>query len=228
MKSMLQTGGNQALKVPPQYALNGFVGARVAALAAAIGHGLPCKITEVLIGPLVTVSFQANSIWNLPSITMPVAGSTQYARPPYQVGDQGLAMPADVALANITGQSKAVPSFLGRGTTDGNLATLAFHPLSGPAWPQINNGNAWVIYGVSGGGVVLQDSATGSKTTLNLTDAGITITANNGTGTIAITGNLTATGGITAGFGTGDSVTLQHHEHPTAPSGPVSPPMPGT
>lgn len=228
MRSQLQSGANQLLKVPPQYALNSFAASRVAALATALGHGLPCEIVEVLIGPLVVVSFQVNSIWNIPNITMPIAGMTQYARPPIQVGDVGRAVPTDVALANITGQSKAIPSFLGRGTSEGNLSTLAFEPLSGPAWPQINNGNSWVIYGVSGGGVTLQDSATGSKTTLNLTQGGIAITANDGSGSIAVTGNLTVTGEITAGFGGGDSVTLQYHEHPTAATGAPSPPTPGT
>jgi hypothetical protein len=47
-------------------------------------------------------------------------------------------------------------------------------------------------------------------------------------GSIAITGNLTVTGSITAGFGTGDAVTLQGHTHPTTPPGPKAPPDPGT
>ncbi|NTI80464.1 Gp138 family membrane-puncturing spike protein [Rhizobium rhizogenes] len=47
-------------------------------------------------------------------------------------------------------------------------------------------------------------------------------------GSIAITGNLTVTGSITAGFGTGDAVTLQSHTHPTTPPGPEAPPNPGT
>lgn len=43
--------------------------------------------------------------------------------------------------------------------------------------------------------------------------------------TVAITGNLTATGGITAGQGTGDQVTLQGHQHGTgsAAAGTVAP-----
>jgi hypothetical protein len=39
---------------------------------------------------------------------------------------------------------------------------------------------------------------------------------------------LTNTGGIVAGRGSGDEVTLQHHKHPTAPDGPPSEPTPGT
>jgi hypothetical protein len=41
-------------------------------------------------------------------------------------------------------------------------------------------------------------------------------------------GNIQAPGNITAGHGTGDSVTLQHHTHPTTPPGPAAAPNPGT
>ncbi|MGA1801485.1 hypothetical protein [Rhizobium sp. HT1-10] len=47
-------------------------------------------------------------------------------------------------------------------------------------------------------------------------------------GSIAITGNLTVSGSITAGFGTGDAVNLQTHTHPTTPPGPQAPPNPGS
>lgn len=63
---------------------------------------------------------------------------------------------------------------------------------------------------------------------------GITIADNNGnviamkSGSIAITGNLTVSGTITAGFGGADQVGVQTHEHPTAANGPPSPPTPGT
>ena len=42
------------------------------------------------------------------------------------------------------------------------------------------------------------------------TSSGISIAAP----TVAIIGDLTVTGGVTAGFGGADSVTLQHHKHP--------------
>ncbi len=47
-------------------------------------------------------------------------------------------------------------------------------------------------------------------------------------GGIAITGNVTVTGDVTAGFGGGDSVTLQGHTHPDPEGGDVGPPNPGT
>lgn len=47
-------------------------------------------------------------------------------------------------------------------------------------------------------------------------------------GPIKETGDITATGNITAGQGGGDSVTLQQHKHPTAALGSPSAPTPGT
>ena len=61
-------------------------------------------------------------------------------------------------------------------------------------------------------------------------NASITVTGTNTVTapTTAFVGNITATGEITAGFGGADQVTLQKHEHPTTPDGPMAPPVPGT
>lgn len=65
---------------------------------------------------------------------------------------------------------------------------------------------------------------------VRFTDSGILLADKNGnvvemkSGSIAITGNLTVTGGVTAGFGGVDAVTLQQHVH-TANN---TPPTPGT
>ncbi len=69
---------------------------------------------------------------------------------------------------------------------------------------------------------------------VQFTETGMKLADKNGNviemkaGSIAITGNLTVTGSITAGFGGGDAVTLQNHTHPTTPPGPEAPPNPGT
>lgn len=69
---------------------------------------------------------------------------------------------------------------------------------------------------------------------VQFTETGMKLADKNGNiiemkaGSIAITGNLTVTGSITAGFGSGDAVTLQGHTHPTTPPGPEAPPNPGT
>lgn len=61
---------------------------------------------------------------------------------------------------------------------------------------------------------------------IELKSGSIAITATKVTisGDLAVTGNITATNGITAGSGGGDSVTLQHHTHPSN----GTPPTPGT
>ena len=65
---------------------------------------------------------------------------------------------------------------------------------------------------------------------VRFTDSGIVLADKNGNviemkaGSIAITGNLTVSGGVTAGFGGIDAVTLQHHVH----SANNVPPTPGT
>ena len=79
-------------------------------------------------------------------------------------------------------------------------------------------------------GNVLQSSSDGWALTGNVTVTG-TLTATKletGEDGLTVTGAITATGDITAGFGGGDQVGLQTHEHPTAASGPPSPPTPGT
>jgi hypothetical protein len=167
--SNLQSGGNDAVKVPVAGALNTFVRSKVAALAALAGHGLPCTVSEVLIGPLVTVTFNVSTFFNLPPITVPVGGTFEYQRIPIQVGAVGRVLPTGISPLNIVGASKTRPN-LG---LDGNLATLVFEPLSGPVWPNLGlPGNVQVFYGVNGGGVMLQDSATGATITVTTNKTG--------------------------------------------------------
>lgn len=170
-------------KIPQAYSANTHVAARVAALAVLTGKGLPCKVVQVLIGPLVTVSFQVDSLFNIPNITMPVAGMSQYIRTPIQVGEVGRAVPTGGSVAAISGLGTGTPN-LG---PEGNLATLVFQPISSTiSWPTINQPNSTVIYGVSGGGVIMQDQAVGPVTTVTFNHTGVTITT---TGPVNITGS---------------------------------------
>src|SRR6185312_296271 len=208
----------EALKTPFIYALNRHTQARAHAVQALLGKALPCTVVSVQPGPVVTVKFDVNSYFTIPQITMPVS-TPEYFRMPIQVGDRGLAVPGTVAVAQASGFTSATPNL---GVT-GNLSTLTFQPISSKKFFAVDP-NAATLYGPNG--VVLEDSQ--KHTVLTLTpDSGVTLTMPAGQ-KLAITGDLTVTGAITAGFGGGDSVTVQHHEHPTAPSGPVSPPTPGT
>ena len=72
---------------------------------------------------------------------------------------------------------------------------------------------------------------TGSTITITAGGA-MTITTNGpvtiNAPTVVINGDLNVSGDVTAGYGGGDSVTLQHHKHPTAALGGPSMPTPGT
>lgn len=68
---------------------------------------------------------------------------------------------------------------------------------------------------VDGKGNVLKMSASGFE----ITPAG---------GILKVNGTVQATAAVIAGFGGPDQVGLQTHNHPTAPTGPVSPPTPGS
>lgn len=102
---------------------------------------------------------------------------TQYGRPPIQVGDLGRAIPTGVSLSQVSGVSTATPN-LG---LEGNLSTLAFEPLGNKTWAAVGGGgDAYVLYGVNGGGVIMQDSATGSATTVTINKDAVTIQVGGG------------------------------------------------
>jgi len=155
-------GANQALKAPVAYSTNQHVQSRVRALSTLLGQGLPCTVTEVLIG-LVTVKFEVSSIFNLPPVTVPIQQS-QYGRAPIQVGDVGRATPTGVSVAKMSGQSTATPNM----ELDGNLSTLVYEPLSSKNHPSVpGNGKYYVLYGADNGGCVLQDSS-GANTVVTI------------------------------------------------------------
>ncbi len=108
------------------------------------GKSLPCRIIEV-VGQIVTVEFDVDSApWTLPPVTIPVA-SSPYDYVPYQLGDTGLTMPADVYLGGISG--------LGGGTADmsrrANLTALVFVPVGKQSFTPTNV-NARIIQGPDG------------------------------------------------------------------------------
>lgn len=70
----------------------------------------------------------------------------------------------------------------------------------------------------------------GKQNVLQSTASGISLSLTGGTGTLAISGNVTATGDITAGQGTGDQVGVRTHKHSgvTTGAGQSGAPVPGT
>jgi hypothetical protein len=180
-----------AQKRPLARTLNAFAQRKVLDAIATLGRALPCTVVAVS-GSIVTVSFEIASDYTLPTVTMPVA-TWQWARPPIQIGDQGMTVPADVDLGGISGLGAGIAGL----SLPANLSALVFMPVASANWSASENPNAWVIYGPDG--VILRDS--GNACSLTLTPSGV-----------AIKGDLTVTGNVTAAFG-GAFVDLLHHIH---------------
>jgi hypothetical protein len=180
---------SQSRRFPLQRSMNEAAVKRAKEVLSSKGIALPCVITAVN-GSLVTVAFKVAGL-TLPPITMPIAQS-QYDQAPYQVGDPGVARPADADLYNISGQSTTQPGF----QTSGNLGTLAFHPVSNVSWPANTEPSMYLLQGP--GGFLLQSmdgsvSISGKKGgALTLTYAGNSITI--GPAGVAIVGTLTVNG----------------------------------
>jgi hypothetical protein len=142
------------------------------------GKALPCSVASVN-GSIVTVKFELTGPFTLPLVTMPVLGC-EYIRYPIQIGDKGVTFPADIYLGGVTG--------LGGGTADmtvpqANLSNLVFVPVGNKNWAAPDDPNAVCIYGPDG---------------VRLRDTGSTVVVVIHGGSVAITGNLTVSGIITA------------------------------
>jgi hypothetical protein len=152
------------LKTPYVYSATSLAAQRAAHMAALVGKGLPCRVVEVLIGPIVTVAFEVNSLFTLPNLTMPVSTS-QYVRPSITVGDLGRATPTGAQVATVSG--------LGSGTADfgleGNLGTLVFEPLTNGKWSAQPGGLTSSLFQGTNG-AVLQDLQGKAVVNCNATD----------------------------------------------------------
>lgn len=190
---------SNAQKTPLQRALNDITFRRTQNGIQRTGKTFPCSVTAVH-GSIVTVKFEVlQAPYTMPPATMPVMGS-EYIRYPIQVGCKGMAVSADAFLGAMSG--------LGTGTAtlseQPNLSALVFMPVGNVDFFSVD-ANALVLYGPDG--AVLMDQ--GMNTVLTI--------SNNGTATLQ--GTLHVTGGVIAGYGGGDQVGLQTHEHPQGVDG---------
>lgn len=122
-----------------------------------------------------------------------------------KVGDVGMMSMADRDISAVKANNGA-PSNPGSKRMH-DPADGIYHGRMFQAAPLVN----WVMF--TDDGVVIQSGS--GKVTIN----GVTIDTS---------GNILTPGGVTAGAGGGDSVTLQHHKHPTAAVGAPSEPTAGT
>ena len=100
------------------------------------GRALPCQVTAVN-GSLVTVSFQVNSGYTLPALTIPRAES-QWLRSPVQVDDYGLVIPSDTFLGGVSGGSGVA----NLNKAYGNLGSLVWVPVASTAFAAVPRANA--------------------------------------------------------------------------------------
>jgi hypothetical protein len=175
-----------AQKTPLSRSLSTFAQKKALDEIAKRGMALPGHVVAVS-GQIVTVNFDVDGV-TLPQIKMPLA-TCEYIRIPVQIGDLGVAEPADVYLGGISG--------LGGGRADltlrGNLSALVWKPVANSNWtaPPGSDANTLALYGKLA--LLLLESITGSSS-VKLTSAGITLAFAGGS--IAMTSS-----GITLGFG---------------------------
>lgn len=199
---------------------------RAADVIESYGLAWPCRVLSVS-GSLVTVAFEVVIPGvALPVVTMPKAEG-QWIRSPTQVGDLGLAIPADTYLGGVSG--------LGGGVADtsrrGNLSTLVWVPVANTGFPGVNV-NAAYVSGPEG--AVIRDTAGKAIVTIS-NDGTITITAaqsvvinaplialngdvtqtaGTGTGNVTMIGPMTVTNNVTA-----NGISLDSHVHSGVQSG---------
>ena len=130
-----------------------------------LGRALPCRVVAVN-GSFVTVAFEVNAApQTLPQITIPKAESP-WIRVPTQIGDYGITVPADVAVASVSGQGTTPPTW----AQQGNLSALLFLPIASKSFSSVNP-NAAYIAGPQGAVIQTQDGT--SSITVN--ESGITL-----------------------------------------------------
>ena len=138
-----------AQKISFQKSLNQIAQNRALDAIKDLGRALPCSVVAVT-GAIVTVKFEISSDYNIPQVTMPIAGS-EYLRLPIQVGDKGVCFGCDATIGHISGLgAPAAPDL----TQPGNLAALVFFPIGSKNFSTVSSTQA-VLTGKSD--VMLRD-----------------------------------------------------------------------
>lgn len=197
---------DNAQKTPIARSLNLFAERKALDAIQVLGKALPCHVTAVQ-GQIVTVAFDVDAPFTLPSVTMPIATSV-YDWLPVQVGDKGYTAPADAYLGGISGLGGGVASL----TQPANLSALVFTPVSNAAWAVPGGDpNMRVVQGPDG--VRIQDTTGAVLATFSKT-AGISMSFGGHTLVINATGVIIdgrdfinhEHGGVTRGAGVTDGV----------------------
>ena len=151
-------------KVPFGQSINRIATTRARDAIQLLGKALPASVVS-RVGMIVKVKFEVNSVFTLPNVVCPLAGS-EYFRAPLQPGCQGVVFPADAYLGGMSGLGGGVADL----TLHANLSTLVFFPIGNTGF-QAADPNVATLYGPNG--VTLQENAGAS--TFKLTPNSITL-----------------------------------------------------
>lgn len=188
---------SQAVKKPIAISLGETIKNRIFDASQLQGKALPCSVLASD-GNFVTVNFEIVTNFTLPNVTIPIA-RTKYLSLPIQVGDTGLAIPADALLGGITGESGVAATM----QLPSNLGALLFVPVGNKAFSLVSPlqvaiaGPNGVVLSTEDMTNILTISTTGmtmvSPTTISLVCGGssfiMTPSAINLTGAFFVNGN---------------------------------------
>lgn len=201
---------SQGQKTPFNKSLGKFADARINDANQSLGQSLPCSVVSVN-GAVVTVAFEIaqTSSFTIPNVTMPIQES-RYVRIPVQVGDKGLAVPANTRLGGIDGLGSGLAPL----SPTMNLGSLIFCPIGNKAWPTVD-ANAVVIQAPNGARILTDDGTStidviNGEILIQQGSASITISGGviNVIGNMNVIGNITATGTITGTGGLSTPASL--------------------
>lgn len=242
-------------KTPIGRTLEQFAQRKARQAIVSTGRSLPASVAEVVGSGVVTVKFElTNTPYTLPNITVPMIGS-EYIRLPIQVGCLGWVMSADAYLGGVSGLGGGTADLSQRGnlsmlvwspignktwTDPDNANAVVIYGPDGVVLRDLGKKNTFTL---TPSGVTLDITAgdfvinvpMGQKVKINGAadvSGNLTVEQNillggsiESVGGGLYAGDFKTAGDITAGFGTGDAVTVRNHTHlydrPTGASSPA-------
>jgi hypothetical protein len=106
---------------------------------------MPGHVSKILENDFLEFTFDLIGPYTLPKVKIPQSFS-KYHREPTQVGDKGYALPNNFNLGGVSGDDGSTANSFPRG----NLAPLAFHPVSNKNWDKRDPNMFLVTGGPSG------------------------------------------------------------------------------
>src|SRR3974390_974193 len=136
---------DNAQKTPFALSMNRFVENKMQGLQSLQPKSLPGQVTAVK-GSLVTVAFDVQGPYTLPTVTMPLFGP-EWIRYPIKVGTKGICVAASAGPGSGSGQGGTTAPDL---SLPGNLSALVFLPIGNTGFSPTPDAQSLVLYGTNG------------------------------------------------------------------------------